>query len=97
MDNRNLIIASMLLIVTACGCAAGRNELAGQPDSAGFLLGLWHGLILGITFVISLFTDSVSLYEVHNNGAWYNFGFLLGVSSPTFITKVTRYEAEKEE
>jgi hypothetical protein len=31
--------------------------------------------------VISLFTDTVSVYEVHNNGGWYDFGFILGVSA----------------
>jgi hypothetical protein len=45
---------------------------------AGFLPGLWHGLISPITFVISLFSDNVTMYDVHNNGGWYNFGFLLG-------------------
>lgn len=45
---------------------------------AGFLMGLWHGIISPVTFVISLFTDKISLYEVHNNGGWYDFGFVLG-------------------
>jgi len=31
-----------------------------------------------ISFVISLFTDSINIYDVHNNGNWYNFGFVLG-------------------
>ena len=64
------------------GCAAGPNLLKDSLDldgsSAGFWLGLWHGMILPITFVVSLFTDGVSIYEVHNNGGWYNFGFLVG-------------------
>ena len=45
---------------------------------AGFWLGIWHGLISPITFVISLFTHGVRLYEIHNNGSWYNFGFVIG-------------------
>jgi hypothetical protein len=45
---------------------------------AGFWLGLWHGFICPVTFIISLFSDKVHLYEVHNNGGWYNFGFLMG-------------------
>jgi len=49
-------------------------------EDAGFWLGLWHGLISPITFVISLFTDSVNIYEVHNNGNWYDFGFMFGIS-----------------
>ena len=44
----------------------------------GFWRGLWNGIIAPITFVISLFTDKVRMYEVHNNGGWYDFGFVLG-------------------
>jgi hypothetical protein len=41
-------------------------------------MGLWHGIIIFFTFVISLFTDDVSVYEVANDGNWYDFGFFLG-------------------
>ena len=47
---------------------------------AGFWLGLWHGLISPVTFVVSLFTDAVSIYEVRNSGGWYDLGFVAGVS-----------------
>jgi hypothetical protein len=61
-------------------CAAGPNPALGAgQEPAGFWLGLWQGLILPVTFVISLFTDGVSVYEVANNGNWYDFGFFLGV------------------
>jgi hypothetical protein len=33
-----------------------------------------------VTFVISLFTDNVSVYEVANNGNWCDFGFFFGVA-----------------
>jgi hypothetical protein len=29
--------------------------------------------------VISLFNDNVNVYEVNNNGNWYDFGFFFGV------------------
>lgn len=62
-------------------CAAGPNELVDTgPDPAGFWLGLWQGLISPITFIMSLFTPNVSVYEVQNNGNWYDFGFMLGVA-----------------
>ena len=63
--------------------APGPNTLANSPNDegkiAGFWRGLWHGSIAPITFVISLFNHNVHFYEVHNNGAPYNFGFLLGL------------------
>jgi hypothetical protein len=72
-----LAVVAMLLLAS---CVAGPNPAAGTgPEPAGFWLGLWHGIIIPVTFVISLFTDSVSVYEVANNGNWYDFGFFLGL------------------
>ena len=47
---------------------------------AGFLAGLWHGLILPITFLVSLFNPGVRIYEINNSGCWYDFGFIIGTS-----------------
>lgn len=79
------IVALLVLVaVTVTGCAAGPNTFVNTPDEsgriAGFWQGLWHGVIAPVTFVISLFADKVHVYEVHNSGAWYNFGFLLGLA-----------------
>ena len=77
-----LIIA--VLVISLAGCAGGPNEMRDTPDEegeiAGFWNGLWHGIISPVTFVISLFSDKTHMYEVHNNGGWYNFGFLIGAS-----------------
>lgn len=45
---------------------------------AGFWKGLLHGIIAPFTFIISLFNDHVAIYDINNNGNWYNFGFVLG-------------------
>ncbi len=78
-----LILVSLALVLSAC--TAGPNQLRNTPDEdgevAGFWMGLWHGLIAPFTFIISLFSKSVYVFEVHNNGGWYTFGFLLGASS----------------
>ena len=64
-------------------CAAGTNKMVNSQNPegkvAGFLDGLWHGFIALFTFVISLFSDKVGIYEVHNCGGWYDFGFIMGV------------------
>ncbi len=73
----SLVGLGALLLLSSC--AAGPNAAVGTgQDPPGFWLGLWHGIILPVTFVISLFTDSVSVYEVANDGNWYDFGFVLG-------------------
>lgn len=75
------LLAATALVLVAC--AAGPNNVAqiDAPHIAGFWLGLWHGVISPITFVVSLFNSDVNIYEVHNNGNWYNFGFMIGVSA----------------
>lgn len=73
-----LLVAAALLVG---GCAAVADDGARlADDGAGFWLGLWQGLILTITFLVSLFQDGVGIYEVHNDGAWYDFGYVLGVA-----------------
>lgn len=69
-----------LLLLSSC--AAGPNTAQGAiGDRAGFWLGIWHGIIFPVTFVISMFTDTVNMYEVNNNGNWYDFGFFIGVTA----------------
>ena len=75
-----LIVLLALGLSLLAGCAAGPTELATAEADAGVLLGLWHGAITPVTFVVSLFTDTVSVYEVENTGGWYDFGFVLGLS-----------------
>ena len=84
MTQRRVIRAAgvLVLVLVVAACAAGPNDVAlvDAPHVAGFWLGLWHGAISPITFVVSLFNSGVNIYEVHNNGTGYNFGFMLGAS-----------------
>ena len=70
-----LVLVSLIILT---GCTPGANQSKGTANAndvvAGFWLGLWHGFIAPIVFVISLFKNNVGIYEVHNNGTWYNFG-----------------------
>lgn len=69
--------ASALLLA---GCVAAANPASGGSDSAGFWLGLWQGFIAPIAFLVSLFNHNIGIYEVHNNGAWYDFGYIVGLT-----------------
>ena len=83
--------ALVLGLLLLSGCAAEANpEVSKAAGADGFWLGLWHGLILPVTFVVSLFSDTVGIYEVDNNGHFYDLGFLLGaggLSLPGFLSR----------
>ncbi|MBC8425633.1 hypothetical protein H8E07_16075 [bacterium] len=75
-----LLSGSLLILLLVAGCAPHAIPAAGAPGAAaGFWKGLWHGFILLFTFIVSLFSDGVGVYEVHNSGNLYDLGFLLGV------------------
>ena len=65
--------------IALSACAATQNAAAVGHDAPGFLLGLWHGFIFPVAWVVSLFTDRVAIYAVPNNGGWYDFGYFLGI------------------
>jgi hypothetical protein len=79
------VVAFLLLAVVLTSCAPGANSQLDTPNAqgaiAGFWLGLWHGFIAPFAFVFSLFSKTVEIYEVHNNGGWYDFGYLIGISA----------------
>lgn len=69
------VLAASLLVA---GCAATSAVAPPVADAPGFWLGLWHGMILPITFFVSLFVDDVAVYAVPNAGHLYDFGFVIG-------------------
>ena len=79
-----LLVVVLLVLGVLVGCASGPNPSKGTASEhggvAGFWLGLWQGFIAPLVFVASLFRRDLSIYEVHNNGSWYNFGYLFGLA-----------------
>jgi hypothetical protein len=72
-----LLVGLVLILVASCAPGNARYSVdTGRP--ANFWAGLWHGLIIVITFVVSLFTSDVRIYESNNVGWAYNLGFILG-------------------
>ena len=78
-----MVMLVLLLLSILAGCAPGPNpsrKMATEHgELAGFWLGLWHGLIFPLAWIVSLFTDTVAVYAVPNDGGWYNFGYFLGI------------------
>jgi hypothetical protein len=85
MKKTILLVTLALVLLMLASCAPGINELANVPSRtgvvSGFWRGLWNGAIAPVTFIISLFDKNVQMYDVHNTGAWYNFGFFLGITA----------------
>jgi hypothetical protein len=73
---RALVALGALGLLAAC---ATQGAGAVAPGAPGFLLGLWHGFIFPVAWVISLFAPQVSVYAVPNEGGWYDFGYFLGI------------------
>lgn len=81
---KKLMLLALVLVIVflLTACTAGPNDLVKTADEegrvAGFWRGLWHGFISPFTFIVSLFNKNINIYEVRNNGGWYNFGFIFG-------------------
>jgi len=71
-------IAPLLLLPLLAACA---SQVASgvEPAAPGFLLGLWHGFIFPVAWILSLFISDIAIYAVPNNGGWYDFGYFIGV------------------
>ena len=74
---RLLILLPLTLALTACLAEQGGSAVS--PSGPGFLLGVWHGFIFPIAWIMSLFVDGIAIYAVPNNGTWYDFGYFVGI------------------
>ncbi len=72
-------LAAAALAFALAACAATQSAGAVEAQAPGFLLGLWHGFIFPIAWIVSLFADNVAVYAVPNNGGWYDFGYFIGI------------------
>jgi hypothetical protein len=79
-----MLLFVILVMVLFTSCAHVQPDVTCLTGKVyGFWNGLWHGLIACFTFIGSLFNHNIAVYAIHNNGAWYNLGFLLGVGAFT--------------
>jgi len=76
--SRSRALAPLGALAALAACAH-QSAAAVAPAAPGFLLGLWHGFIFPIAWVLSLLMPDVAVYAVPNNGGWYDFGYFLGI------------------
>lgn len=78
LATRPLLAVPLLLALAACARQSAA-AVSQAPETPGFLLGLWHGVIFPIAWLLSLFMPEVAVYAVPNDGGWYDFGYFLGI------------------
>ena len=79
MSRSQSVAAPMLLLALAACARQASSAVQHGPDTPGFLLGVWHGFIFPVAWVLSLFMPDVAIYAVPNNGGWYDFGYFVGI------------------
>lgn len=69
------ITALIAILFVGCG---NSNPLEGTSGNYGFFSGFWDGFTVLFAFIGKMFGADWNIYEVTNNGNWYNLGFLIG-------------------
>ena len=76
---RLLGLTAAALLLAACAATQTDATVATTATTPGFWLGVWHGFIFPVAFVVSLFMPDIAIYAVPNNGGWYDFGYFVGI------------------
>jgi hypothetical protein len=77
--SRARLSGACALLLALAACAAQQQSDAVAAGAPGFWLGLWHGFIFPVAWIVSLFVSDVAIYAVPNNGGWYDFGYFVGI------------------
>ncbi|MEI7827086.1 MAG: hypothetical protein WCI87_04725 [Euryarchaeota archaeon] len=72
-----VVAVAIYITVYHVGMPTRDVNLSGAP--ANFWLGLWQGLIICLSFIASWFDNNIVLYQVHNDGFWYNLGYIIAL------------------
>lgn len=77
---RPIVGAGAIFLALLSGCARqAADAVSDAPDTPGFFLGLWHGFIFPVAWIMSLFDPHIAVYAVPNTGGWYDFGYFIGI------------------
>lgn len=65
--------------ITALVLASCATRPMGHVSDPAFVRGIIDGFLAPISFILSLFSDTIRMYAFPNIGRWYDFGFLIGM------------------
>lgn len=79
---KNILLCLMLVLLcislTGCVPGDGANSVS---NAAGFFTGIWHGWIAPFSLIYSLFNKNIGIYEIYNNGFFYDLGYYMAIIS----------------
>ena len=75
------VLLGIVFLFSSCADVSEHVNKCITSDACGFWHGLWHGMILPISWIVSLFDSDVAIYAYNNTGGWYDFGFIFGVGA----------------
>ncbi|MCX6134005.1 MAG: hypothetical protein NTU47_09360 [Ignavibacteriales bacterium] len=79
MNSKMLLpILLVLALMFLSGCVPGGGTYDHQSP-AGFFSGIWHGWIAPLSLILGIFNSDVRIYEPHNTGWLYDFGFYIAL------------------
>ena len=68
----------VLFVFISCTPGGGSSS---PDDPAGLFMGIWHGWIAPFSIIMGFFNPEIRVYEIHNTGWWYDFGFYIAIIS----------------
>ena len=71
-----VLMLSAMLVLTACLPGDGSYS---AENPAGFFWGIWHGWLAPLSLILGLIRGGYRIYEVHNTGWAYDFGFYVAL------------------
>lgn len=78
-----VLLVFVLFLFTACGTENPMKHIPLEETNRvyGFWNGLWDGFTAIFAFIVNIFGGHFGIYQVHNNGGLYDFGFLIGIGA----------------
>jgi hypothetical protein len=96
MRQKLSLILILIVLLTSCVNVVNIKECLPMEEPSGFWSGTLDGMIMGPSFICSIIWDDIAIYDVNNNGVWYNFGFVGGFFTILKLIGFGRKKMNKE-